>query len=203
MISYQQDTLKESQILYNGREWKNFYYMVRGDQFLFSNLFLPGSVTIRGNIFLNVSLKYDIYKDEILIPNDPGGILQLNKEMVDSFSIFFQNKTYRFERLAEDKSKGYLNVIYKGKSALYIKYSKYIKKLAVDGAYDEFYKESQIYFVKDNIVYTIASKNDLINVLIEDKELIKNFIKKNKIKIIRNDPGSFIPVIGYFDSIRK
>ena len=47
-------------------------------------------------------LKYDIFKDELLTPVDPGGILQLNKEMIDSFSLSFQNKTYRFEKIQED-----------------------------------------------------------------------------------------------------
>ena len=113
----QQDTLKESQILYNGRIWKNLYYMVQGDQFLFSSMFLPGSLTIRSKTFANVRIMYDLYKDEILTPMSSGGILQLNKEMVDSFSIMFQNKIYRFSRIPEDSLdglNGYVNIIYRG-----------------------------------------------------------------------------------------
>ena len=41
------DTI-DIQLLYNGRAWRNLYYKIRGDQFLFSTEFLPGSVTVEG-----------------------------------------------------------------------------------------------------------------------------------------------------------
>jgi hypothetical protein len=200
--SNKQDTLKENQILYNGREWQNQYYLVRGDQFLFSNDFLPGSVIIRGKKFMNLNIKYDLYNDEILIPNEVGGTLQLNKELVDSFSLSFRNKTYWFTRMPEDKLKGYVNILYKGKSALYIKYSEYIKKLAVEGMYDKFYPEKRIYFVRNDIVNRLTGKSDMIRLLADQKNQIKDFIKKNKLIIDRDDPETFIPVIRYSDTIR-
>ena len=89
------DSVFESQLLYNGRIWKNLFYMIREDQFLFSNQFLPGSVFIKGKSFNNIKLKYDIFKDEILIPYSPDGILQLTKELVDSFTIEFPTMIMR------------------------------------------------------------------------------------------------------------
>jgi hypothetical protein len=206
VLASQQDTLKENQNLYNGRIWRNLYYLVKGDQFLFSKEFLPGSLSINGKTFANIYLKYDIYKDEILTPVDPGGILQLNKERVDSFSILFQNKTYQFIKMQDDSLKGskrYFNVLYKGKTALYLSYTKKIDRLAVDGEYDKFYQFSRIYFVKDNIVYLITGKNDLIKVLIEEKELIRTFIKKNMLNVSIKVPESFIPVIMYYNTISR
>lgn len=200
----EQDTLKENQILYNGRVWRNLYYRVEEDQFLFSKELLPGSVTINGKTFKNVSIRYDIYNDEIMTPTNNGSILQLNKEMVDSFTIIFRNTTYRFTKIQEDSLtgiKGYINVLYKGKSALYVKYKKEIEILAVDGKYDRFFQTHRIYFLKDVIVYQINSKSDLFKVLNKDKAQIRNFIKKNKLKVSKREPESFVPVIGYYDSI--
>lgn len=199
-----QDTLKDNQILYNGRIWRNLYYMIEGDQFLFSREFLPGSISISGKTFTGLYLKYDIYKDEILIPADPGGILQLNKELVDSFSLFFQNKSFLFVSMQDDSlkvSKSYYNVIYKGKSSLYLKYRKKIDKLSVVGEYDRFYQLTSIYFIKDNIVYPIDSKRALLKILGEDEQAIRNFIKKNKLDISVDEPESFIPVIRYYDTV--
>lgn len=202
----QEDTINDNQNLYNGKIWSNLYYMIEGDQFLFSKDFLPGSLTINGKTYADIYLKYDIFKDEILTPVDPGGILQLNKEMVDSFSLFFQNVTYRFIKLPEENVKGstkYFNILYKGKTALYLLHTKKIDKLSIEGNYDEFYQFSRIFFVKDSKSYQISSKNDLIKVLIEDKDLIKKFIKRNKSDISVRVPESFIPVIRYYDSIIK
>jgi hypothetical protein len=97
--------------------------------------------------------------------------------------------------------KGYVDVLYKGKSALYVKYLKTIDRSAVEGEYDKFYQESQIYFVKDDLAYLIKSRIDLFNAMDEEKTQIKDFMKKNKIKISKREPESFIPVIRYYDRI--
>ena len=199
-----QDTIPENQILYNGRIWRSFNYGAEGNQFLFSGMFLPGSLTMRGKTFTDVGIKYDIYKDELLTPVNTGGILQLNKEMVDSFSILFKNKTYRFTRMPEDSSKvlqGYVNVVYKGKTSLFVKYNKKIERTAVEGKTDKFYQISRIYFVKDNIIHLITNTGDLFRVLNEYKTQIKDFIKKDQLEISKKEPESYIPVIRYYDSI--
>jgi hypothetical protein len=200
----QQDTLKENQILYNGKIWRNLYYMVHENQFLFSNEFLHGSITISGKVFNNIELKYDIFKDELLTPVDPGMILQLNKEMVDSFSLNFENNISRFIRIKEDGSPGgYYKVLYEGKSSLYLKYYKKIDKLADEGQYDKFYQFSRLFYVKDNELFQITGKSDLINAINDQKNLVKTFIKKNKLNVSEKIPESFIPIIRYFDSLSQ
>jgi hypothetical protein len=200
-ISVISDTLTENQLLYNGRIWKNVYFNVEGDQFIFSKTFMPGSVVIRGNRFPDISIMYDIYNDEILIPFNKGGVIQLNKQMVDSFTFHFQNKEYHFTKMQIDSLDRYVQIIYKGKTALYIRYSKKIEKLAEQGKYDMFYQRNQVLFVKDNKVYPVAGKRDLLNILHEDKEAVNGFIKKNRIRISKTDPESLVPVIRYLDTL--
>jgi hypothetical protein len=57
--------------------------------------------------------------------------------------------------------------------------------------------------VKGGKVNQINSKNDLLKVLYEDKAQIKDFIKKNKLKISKKEPESFIPVIRYYDNLSR
>ena len=142
----------------------------------------------------------------MLVPKNDGAILQLNKEMVDSFSLVFNTRNILFQNTHPDSLhdiKGYVNVLYKGKSSLYVKYKKEIQLLAVDDKYDLFYQTDRIYFVKNGIAYQITSKRDLLKVLYEDKTQIKDFIKKNKLKISKKTPESFIPVIRYYDSLSQ
>jgi hypothetical protein len=198
------DTFPENQNLFNGRVWRNLYRLVKEGQFLFSKEFLSGSLTINGKTFTNISIKYDIYNDEILTPIDSGRILQLNKEMVDSFSFSFQNKTYQFTRMPEDSLEGlsgYANLIYKGKTALYVKYIKKIEHPVIENEFDKFYQLIRIYLVKDNHIHLIAKKSDLFKVLKEDKAQIKAFVKKNKLWVSKEEPESFIPVIRYYESL--
>lgn len=202
----QQDTIHENQVLYNGREWNNLYFMINKDQFLFTSDFLPGSVTIRGREFKNVKLRYDIFNDEILIPGNPGGILQLNKEMIDSFSIFFQNKFYRFIRMPDDNImglQGFYNILHQGEISLYVKYRKKIDKLTFKGENDEFYQISQVFLMKNSSIHLITGKNDLLKALDFDKNLIGDYIKKNKITISKEYPEKIVPIIMFIKTLRE
>jgi hypothetical protein len=202
----QQDPIRENQILYNGKVWRNLFTNVRGDQFLFSKEYLPGSVTMNGKTYKNLNINYDIYNDEVTTPKNNGAILQLNKEMVDSFSLIFEFNTFRFKNTNEDSIhgiKGFVNVLYEGKSALYVKYKKEIDLLAVDDKYDLFFQTHKIYFVKKGMVYQLNGKSDLLKALQEVKTQIKDFMKKNGIKVSKKVPGSFVPVIRYYDSLRQ
>ena len=201
VITIHPDSLLDNQTLYNGRIWRNLYYLVQDDQFLFSKEFLPAVLTIRGKTF-NVMLKYDIFNDEVLTPIDSGRILQLNKELIDSFSLSFQNRKYLFIKMTEDTlkaSKSFFNVLYKGKTTLLLKNEKKIDKLAVDGKYDKFYQINRIFIVSAEKLYPVNGKVDLFKVMSEDKSQLIDFMKKNKIRISGKNPESFIPVIRFHD----
>ncbi len=200
------DTLPENQLLYNGRVWRNLYTAVEEDQFLFSHEFLVGSVTMRGRTYPNVLIKYDIYKDEILIPFKPAGILQLNKEMVDSFSILFHNREYRFVRISDStdaEMNGYFNEVYCGKTRLIARYVKKIEKLADGGKYDKFYQINKIYIATDEKFRTITGKKDLLRIFSNEKEPVRDYINKNNILIKREDAESYVPVLRFIDSLQK
>jgi hypothetical protein len=199
------DTIMESQILYNGKDWRNKYYRIRGDQFLFSNWFLPGSISINGKTFKNISISYDIFNDEIITPAGNGIILQLNKERIDSFNLIYENISYKFAKIKKDTLTGldgFVNILYQGKTALYVKYIKKIQPLAVDNKYDKFFQSRRIYILKNGILYKIAGKGDMLRVFSEDKIQIKKFIKKNKLTVSKRKPESFVPVIKYYDSLK-
>ncbi len=202
----QKDSLPENQILYNGKMWRNLYSRVKEDQFLFSGEFLPGSVTINGKTFTNVNIKYDIYEDELLTPKGNGVILKLNKEMVDSFTIIFQNRTYQFTNIQKDSVRGlngYFNVLNKGKACIYVRYKKEIDLLAVEDKYDVFFMTHKIYFIKDGIDYLITGKQEFFNLMDDYKVQIKSFVKNNRLKVSKKNPDSFVPVVKFYNSLRE
>lgn len=200
------DTIREDQILYNGKIWRNQYLNVENDQFLFSKEFLPGSISILGKTYTGIRIKFDIYNDEIITPADVPGIVKVNKELVDSFSLSFQDKTYKFINLTADSLsglKGYANLLYRGRSGLYVRYFKELYQMSGQNMNIDkmFYQRSQVYFVTDKTAYHIKSKRDLYRVMESKKKQIKEFIAKNRIRVSKYDPESFIPVIKYFDSL--
>ncbi len=201
-----EDDSIEVQILYNGRAWRNLYTGIRGDQFLFSDKFLSGSVRTGGLFFSNQMLKYDIYNDEILLVTSKKIVLQLNKENVDSFNLEYGGKTYNFRRLDADSLNslsGYVRVLYGGNTSLLVKYSKEILSLAVENKYDLFSQVERIYLVRQGKLYRLKGKGDLLSHLNDRKQQVHSFIRSNNIRISRKDPESFIPVLEYYDGLDK
>jgi hypothetical protein len=196
-----QDTI-DKQLLFNGRIWRNLFPTVKGDQFLFSDSLLPATIVIKGKTFPGCSIKYDICNDELLAKTEKNMIIQLNKQMVESFSFEYNNKTWRFLKLDKDslnQLNGYVNLLYQGNISLLVKYRKVILFLVVDNKYDEFELIQKIYVMKDGKAYHVSNQNDVIALYSSYKPQIKNFIKKNKLKISRKNPESFVPLIDYCD----
>jgi hypothetical protein len=197
------DTI-ESQILNNGRAWRNLYYKIKGDQFLFSTEFLPGTVTIEGRTFNSLRLKYDIYNDELIMITDHGIIIQINKEMVESFSMVFDN-FYNFKKIEADTLNsltGYVNVLYDGITSLYIKYRKEILQLAVENKYDMFNQVNRIFVEKNGQIFRVDSKRELLKLLEDQKRMVHSFIRSSKLRISMRNPDSFRPVIEYYDRLQ-
>jgi hypothetical protein len=193
------------QVLYNGRAWRNLYYKIRGDQFLFSTEFLTGSVTVEGKIFNNLPLKYDIFNDELLTITDHSIILQLNKEMIDLFTMKYQDRVFNFRKLNEDSLSvvsGFVNVLYDGGTSLYVKYRKEILLLAVENKYDMFNQVNRIFVEKNGRIFRVDSKAELLKLLEDQKRLIRSFIRSSKLRISRRNPDSFKPVIEYYDKLQ-
>ena len=194
----------DRQLLFNGRIWRNLYSRVRGDQFLFSPDFLPGTVTINGKTFEGCSLRYDICNDQLLTRAGKNIIIQLNKEMVSSFSIDYNLKTFKFRKIGSDTISGpggYGLVLYSGKNSLFIKYRKLVMMLAIDNKYDEFEQSQRLWLEKDGRFFQISKIKDITGLYINYKLQINNFIKTQKLKVSRKKPESFIPLVEFCDKL--
>ena len=199
-----QDSITARQLLFNGKIWKSRYSNILGGEFLFSQNWLSGEITISDMTFKNIPLRYDIFNDQLVTMVNQGTFVQLNKELIKGFVLSFENRKYTFENFGNttNSSKGFAQVLYKGQVTFVLKYSKIIKLLAVENKYDEFNENQVLYLQKDGSFIRIAGKNDLIKAL-SDKELqIKDYIRKNNIKIRKRDPDSFIRVIKFYDNLK-
>jgi hypothetical protein len=199
------DTL-DNQVLYNGRLWRNLYTRVKGDPFLFTDAFLPGTVTIGDKTFKKVDIKYDIYNDELIALSEKGMILQLNKEVIEAFSYNWHDRIYQFRKMGSDTLKnpnGFVNVLVDGYVSLFVKYKKDILYLAVDNRYDLFNQTHRIYVMKDGETYFVNSKKELLGLLNSRKQEIRSFINSKDLKVSKNNPDSFRSVIEYYNDLQK
>jgi hypothetical protein len=60
-----------------------------------------------------------------------------------------------------------------------------------------------MYIVLDGIPSEIEKLKDLLKLIGPQKDQVRNFIRTEKIKVSRNIPESFVPVVRFYDSINK
>jgi hypothetical protein len=201
-----QEIPADKQILLNGRIWRNQYLKVEGDQFFVTNTFIKGSVTFNGKKYSNLNVKFDILNDELILNVESNPIIFLNKEMVDSFTLNIDNRSYNVINAGNDTSsvlRGYVNVLYDGPSSLFVKYSKYIQPLAVDGKYDLFYQQHRIYLKWGSEIVQIRGVMKLIKLLEDKKHEVRSFMKGKWFKVSMKDPYTLIPLLRYYDSLKE
>jgi hypothetical protein len=166
---------------------------------------MQGSVTIDGYSFDSVYLRYDIYTDELLLLKNDGTVIQLNRELIDSFSLTFNNETSEFKNFGIDPQgslSGYCNVFYDGRIKIYVKFMKEILSTTITSGLPKFNQVNRIYVKKDGQVYRTDSRKELLDLFAndDDKVLLKKYIRNNQIRISRNDPASFRQVIEYYEA---
>lgn len=203
LLNQAQDTIDE-QIIFNGRAWRNLYIRVKGDQFLFTTEFLPGSITVKGRTFDNLKVSYDAHNDEVLTMTGQGIIIQINRERVDGFTLNYNLKTYCFKKFDTDSlsgPSGYLNILHNGSSVtLVVKYRKEIYLLADNNKYDVFQMTQKVYAKKDDTWTLIRSNGDLLKLFRDKKQEVRNYISTNRIRMSKKDPESFLKVINFYES---
>lgn len=202
VISAQQEDPYAVNFILNGRVWRNLHTRVRGHQFYLTDDYLKADINFNGRLFKDQKVKYDILNDELILSIDSHPVIIMNKEMVENFTLhYFSQDLYFFNAGTDTTSllKGYINVLYDGPTALYVKQSKMIQPLAVEGRFDEFYEERKIFIKKDGEIIPVNTRRSLFESLSEREQELKSFIKRSKIKVTNKDPYSYIPVVKHFD----
>jgi hypothetical protein len=147
-----------------------------------------------------------VFNDDVVLWINASTIINLNKEMVDEFYISYLNNRYHVVNMGSDSSNvlsGYVNVYYEGPTTLYVKYRKQVDILAVDNKYDLFVQMHRIYIRKDDQIIQFFGKRSLLKILADRNAELKSYIKQNKLRLTKNEPRTFIPVLEYYDSLRK
>jgi len=200
------DVPQEEYLIMNGKVWRNLYTGVKGNAYFLTNEYLTGDITFNGRLFRERTLRYDLYNDEIILWINSSNVIILNKEMVGEFTVNYMDKRYRVVNMGTDTAgilSGYVNVYYEGPTALYVKYRKQIEMLAVDNKYDLFVQSHRIYVKKNGDIVQVSGRKALLKLLSDRKTELKNYIKQNKLLIVKSEPQTFIPLLQYYDSLDR
>lgn len=176
----------ENTAIFNGMEYIETHRIVNNKHKFFQSFdFVKGTVIYDGQPFFNVSLKYNIFEDLVLVrlDNQRGkNIIQLYRSRVDGFSI----GGHQFVNIKNEDPEvtGIHEVILENPQFRVLK--KYVlkEKTRLDKKllYHEFETDDPLYFFEYNGQIQEVSLKNLINTFPDDKSMIREqyrFHKKN------------------------
>ncbi|HLF52212.1 hypothetical protein [Flavobacterium sp.] len=170
----------------------------KSDSYYITDKFSKGNVSYDGQVYYDVNLKYDIYRDLLVLkPNSAYDYMGLNltQEKTDSFLIHGKN----FVNLSNLKSpkpefiNGYYEECVIGKTYIfYIKHHKDRREfINVKTVYDVFEEDNEYVLYHKNTFQKVSSKKDIRTIFPEYKNQINEFYLMNQ-KMERLDKKQFM-----------
>jgi hypothetical protein len=194
------------QTLCNGKKYT--YLPPQGtkrNQYLLSRNYIGGSVTLKGKIYQDLTLNYDIVNQQLLLKyEDEQGamtIIEVSKAWLDSFSL----GTMNFEFLNLEKDPRFFQVLGKGPLRILYFWRKELKLESTMGTYKYIFTPAlrDSYVLMDGQLKPFGNKRSLIGLFDPgDKPAIKSYLRKNKIKVKRASDQVMADLITFIGKIR-
>lgn len=204
LLSLYQANLGTNLPLYNGRQFYGYLTLTK-----YSPLYPDeadwsiGSVLYDNMWYRNLLIKYDIYKDQVIIRHLNGIPYILYSDRVQEFS--FEGKT--FIRIHKDKSNsmltdGFYQRLLAGKVILLAKRSKTMEEDKFGRELErKFIFKSQFYVVKDNSFTFIRKHKSLLTLLNDKNRELRLYIKKNKLKYRSNRELYITQAVDFYNNL--
>lgn len=203
--AYYQYTGKRAR-LYNGVEHLGYFYTIKGNAYYLTDAWQKGSVLYDGLFYDNVSMMYDIYKDEVVILHFNGYRLTLLSEKVKSFTL----PAHRFVRMVYDSlaaarttlPTGFYEYVYEGKTNAYAKRIKILDEKLTDVVEQEFLVANNYFIYNNGLYHSCSTLRGLRNALQDKSKEVRRYLRKNKIKFKENPEYAIVAAVKYYDTLK-
>lgn len=204
-VTYYNQSLSEELHLFNGKENKEYPNVFStGTPYFISNNWSKGTMNYDGKMYENVSLLYDVVKDEVvnLYFNNISRV-QLAKEKVLAFSI----RDHNFIHITPDSLRalvapGFYDELYHGKTSLLAKRTKNIQSF-IHQSGEEFkvFSKDHYYVRKGGDYFPVSNKKSFLRTLGDKRKVLQQYIRQNKLNFRKDKENAMKKTLEYFDQI--
>lgn len=193
-------------LLYNGRVYSFFTEPgTDGTQYMYDEFDHQGSITLRGIIFTNLNINYDIYNQQLILRyNDARGsikYIEISKAWLESFTtkgcIFTCiTKTDSTQRLYQVLGSGNERILYY-----------HTKDLTIDNSGTAagrfFTKATKVAFVQsNNQLISYKNNGNFIKAFVPAKQdLIRTYIRRHSINVRKSNDIIMTELINYCNTL--
>jgi hypothetical protein len=198
--------------LINGKECLPYSFRGNTTAYLFTRDKLNSNLIVNSRQYKNIKLQYDTFKDELIfvdtsrIINSEFPRIALNKDIIEGFSFYFNGGycNFRHLRFPESPDKkltdGFYEVVYEGPTKLIIKHlSTFYSK---EGLSEYKYSPERYVLIGDKY-YKIRNKKNLLKLFGDHSKEVKEFLRKEGIKVKKAGKERIVEVLKYYDSLKN
>jgi len=194
----------------NGRTYFPYHYRSKNKPLLFFGKNRTASITMNGRKYENIILQYDTFTDEVIYPeieNKHGqGLYQisLNKDIIDSFTLFFNDDTLTFRNITEKEGRGsglapgFFEIAYDGNSKYVVRHTSAVHQ---KNGIEEFYYSASGYVNTGAGFTRIRSNGQFIKMFGTRSAEMKKILDRHKINVRKANKNQIISALRLFDNL--
>jgi len=180
---------------------------IQGSPYL-KDEFITGTIfTTSKTQYVNISLRYNIYNDQLEFKNPEGVILAVaTPEIVEKVDFGDFTMVYVPYSNVKKIRRGFFKVLEEGDASLYSRSEIIFKEATKPAAYKEaeqakFVNKPDSYYIRVGLeqAMKVGNKKDVIEIFPKHQDEVSSFIKKNKIKT--NKTESLKKLVQYYNSL--
>lgn len=186
--------------IYNGKLFRGHEYGIKGHGFYLSSDWQTGNVLYEGIWYNNVPIRYDIFRDQLMV-NHPNNItIILFGERVQEFN-FKGMDFFRFNAgVKNEPSAKIYQLVSDGKIRVYARRLKVLEENLENRKLEKkFIDAHKFYLVKDGNFHLIRNKNSMLNLLSDRRKEIQKELKKNNIRFKTNPESAIIHIADFYN----
>ncbi|PWJ60262.1 hypothetical protein CLV98_101443 [Dyadobacter jejuensis] len=197
------EATRYSQNLYNGRIYYWYDYRSEEHQFFQVPDWSVGGVHYDGQTFDSIQIKYDIFKDQVVIHHLNGDHMLLQTSKIDRFRVH----DHTFLHLTSGKDlpafmpTGFYDQRYTGPTALLIRRKKDRQEKIVDKRVISLYPIKDAYYVKIGGEYhQVRSKKSVLRLFPGEERAMRRALRANQIQYRKDREEGILLMIKNYDS---
>jgi hypothetical protein len=201
VIDAQTTSIQQSSNILNGRSHIAYPSTIQGSGY-FVDGWSTGSVVYEDVEYRGVKLKYDQYKDELIILHPNGLPVILFSPRVNSFSLLSR----RFINInplglaVTGSESGFFELLSEGSINLLVKRKKILDEVVqTSGVTKSFVSRNEFLAVKGGKIYKIKKESNLFDLMPEKKQGAKNLLRQNNINFNTDPQSALLLIAEYFN----
>lgn len=206
LVNFYNQTRHDFNRLYNGSFHYSYPIMEQGSPYFSGEAWQRGSVTYEDIIYDNVSMKYDLVKDQLIVMNEEKSRMPL--ELFSPRIKEFSYKDLKFIYIPRSSplslKEGFYQQLSNGKITALCKTENTLEDIIVDDKIKWRISQKKRYFIIDNNhSRTINRQQDLMEAVKNHRQQIINYLKQRKLKFKKNKEQFIAAATDLYNKLEK